>query len=331
MSHLRTITLLVLVALLLPAFGAVCGPVAAQNGGGLSAEEQALVDRVRAAVLATEDYSAGVARTTATSTVDAVIALGDASYPGMTIIASDYEHHFTRDADGLPNSAVFSTFDVTEEDANGNVRSYRLDAEVRIVGSAVYVQAVRVSDDEVLLDPMPEGWLLVDDTTETAWPALDELPLADVLREIDLLGVVDPDVLIILDHASHAALDDPVTLDTGVEADVVNITVTGEALRTALMALSLQTSGEDLSAVYAQLSADGRWDMTFWLDEHDQIVQYDMAVTFDLIDVDLTLLAPSAPEGARFTQHQTFNIASLITVFDAPTEPVIAPAIGVPE
>ncbi len=331
MSYLRTITLMVLIALLLSAFGAVYGPVAAQDGGDLTEEEQALVERVRAAILATEDYPAGVALTTASYTTDAEIVLGDSTFPGVTITTREADHRFTRDADGRPNSVVFSTINVSEEDANGNVRSYQLVTEVRTVGGTVYVQATRESADEATLDPIPEGWLLVDAATEADWPALDEVPLGDALREVDVLNAIDPDLLVVLDHASRATLDDPVTLDNGVEANVVRVTVTGEALSTALTALTLQTGGEDLSAVYALLSADSQWDMTFWLDTNDQVVQYAMTVHFSLIDVDLALVSPGAPEGARFTQHQTFNIFSQITVFDAPTEPVVAPVIVAPE
>lgn len=320
-------TLIVLLALLIPAFSVV----SAQGDGDLTLEEQALIERVRAAILATDEYPAGVTITTATYINDVTINLGDTAYPGIVTTASTMTHTFTRDADGLPNSIALVTYDVAEDDANGNVQTYYLNAEIRKVGGAVYVLATRNPAEDDALDPMPDGWLQATATIEDDWPALIEIPLADWLREAEHLAVIDPDQLIVLDYVTHAALDGPVTLDDGIEANAVHIEVTGEALSALMTTMRLETGGADLSTVYAQLTAASRWDTTFWLDADGRIVQYEFAIFTELADIDLVLLAPDAPPVSRFTQIQTYTLRSTITVFDTPIDPVAAPEIAAPD
>lgn len=316
---LRVVSLLLFAALVLP-----LSLVSAQ-GGGLTAEDQALVERIRAAVIATEDYPSGVIQGTHMRTSEISLTQGGAAIVDeVSEERGQFTRTFVRDASGSTNDQTLMTVDHTITDQGVTV-SYTLEVERRVVDGVLYVLATRTSADEQNLDPMPLGWVRVDDALD--WPALEVLNLDVLLEQVDDMSVLDQDSLLILDYLTEIAIEEGVVYEGGTVTAIRCVT-RGADYAAAMSALAAADGDVEAAALLAEIDAESYWDTTFYLDAADQIVWVSADTRTRIPPLDPAQYVASFPANLMLTQTVTATSTRAISDIGAPIVPVAAPELG---
>lgn len=314
----RRLCLILIALLLIPV------PVRGQDSEADRAQQTALIERVRAAVRATEDYPSGRVTSTTSSTDTMILAQGDTSYSADRQREREGVTLFTRGADGLPARETIQQVRVTRKVPNGT-QSYTLSAELIVVGGALYVQATRESADPSDLPPLPQGWIAVTDAAD--WPALEDLGLADMLDDLDRVALFDRERDITLGHASAAALRQD-TQD-GQRVDVITLLWSPADLGRALAEVAAATGeAPALIAAYAALTPPCALTMIFTLGADDVIRSVETHIHLELRGLDLASFSPGAPPGATLTLIQTLHSTMQIAEVGAVDVTIATPDLG---
>ena len=288
----RIASLLVIVAMLISAL-----PALAQDGGGLSDEDRALLDRVAAANIAVNDAPTFVDEFTETSVVYATVTVPGQVDPDFIQVTAIHTATETRSGG---NRVVQHELQVTGEDPDLGMYAYTISAESRLVDGVLYVQATRTTDDDSTLLPMPVGWAQIDDPN--LWPALEYLDLDSSLSDEPTLFDM-PDLL--HDVAASVTSARGEMIDDGTPVDLVNFTLDADGFRRAVESEVLFGVGEaDNMDIYAaidnssqaaylsSLDADGVLrgsDLTFmvqWTGQPADMISSDYG-SDDLVDMNI--------------------------------------------
>ncbi len=164
--------------------GGLALPVAAQDGEGLSPEDQALLDRANAALAALVALDNVAVDYQGHETFEVAI-LSSVVQTGMTGVVLFVESPNVTAQMTVTEDVTYHLADVPQQEV------YTLTADVLRVAGQVYVRAGRTVavGDEDTMPVMPEGWVQVE--TDGAYPALRVLPL-DRLLAGDVAGWLLP-------------------------------------------------------------------------------------------------------------------------------------------
>ncbi len=302
---------------------AVALPVSAQ-GGRLPDDQQALVDRVLAAIAATESYASFVSDLTETTSNAMSVQLGGTPSTSADSYTIQQTTHYTT-ADGQPNISTTATADVSSQAFGAAApEQYTLHAETRVVDGVLYVNAQRETTTEASLPPMPDGWVVVRNASD--WPALRILQLGDDLLNLDSPDLFDPNVPQLLKDATSATQADG-TLDDGTPVTVITLTLTGHDLRRGLGDYMTAKDPAPTTAVYyGSIDLDqSSWIMTFSLNDQDQIVAFTADASVIWTGFDLNAISPQTAKGTLLDQTTTLKGTYAIRGIGEPLEPVAAP------
>lgn len=291
----------------------------AQGDDGLTEEEQALLDRLTHAV---EISQADNYDTFVTDNTEAMFLSMSGEFGGQTINAefdsnlTTTTYHINSDPENVRAELSLEYSELTQE---GDVITYSILAEVRLVDDTLYVLAVREADDDSILEPMPDGWIVFE--SEDDWPALEELDLADFLDDDE----TDPleNAATIFGEASAVTLESG-ELDDGTPVDAITITFLGEGLAAAMREIG--EIEEDIADLYEQADPESGFEMGILLDENDQVLYVEMVGTLTWAELDLSTIIPEVPPGMVFISLALdVNMSRTISNINEPLEPVAAP------
>ncbi len=320
MKHLlkMLLILVVLVAAATPGHA----PVHAQDG--LTAEQQALLDRATNAMTAIKQTSYVVHHVETQSTT-MMLTMDNQQQPLQNEnITADTTISYIP-GDGTWNVQETGTIDVSGTDQNlGGDYAYTLTAEVRLVDGAVYVNATRESENEDALPPMPVGWRTVADPAE--WPALKQLSLESWLKDPSRTGVFDyPDLVAM---AVSDVTSETVTLDDGTEAEAITLILDGEGLQNALIAYYSIDNESDptVTAIYSSIDPESQVSLTLTLDANDQLIQREGTGVISVTQMDMSQISTDIPAGSAFLdlnaelglQEDVLSIGEQLTPAEAP-------------
>lgn len=298
----------------------VGAPVHAQDGG-LTGEQQALVDRVLAALEKTESYTSYVSDGEGTRDRTIIITAGDISRQNSENTLLTRRTQYTTDANGQSNYNLTRIAHVNSSASNGAVLMYTITSEMRVVEGVLYLNAIREIDSGAAddLPDVPEGWVIVE--SEDDWPALEHLDLGDILNDMDGPMIINSNAILMFDQVSDITLEAG-TLKDGTPVDKITVTWTGDEL-TAGVAAQLEARGEDpLPLVFDSNSV---MTTTFSLNADDELLQIETDTTLTWNDIDLRILNPNAPEGSLFSQESSENGVVIISGINEPVTPITAP------
>ena len=319
MSRLLKILPVVALALI------VAVPALAQ--GGLSDEQQATLDRLIAAVDASESYQSYSRHAVETTTQELTLNLGGTLMDATETEVVEKTAVFAYDDEGQVNIQGEFTATVTSQPLGaGAPFEYVLTGEVRLVSGVLYVRAERESENEASLPPMPEGWVIVESAED--WPALDVLELDDLLENQDSPDIFDASVPDVLALASDVSTS-PGTLDDGTVVEVISLTLDKAALGDALslLAADQEPLSPEVEAYYAGLDDVSRWDMVFSLSEAGDVVHFTSDTQLSWTEFDISILSSDLPPGTLLDQQGQLLGEFDITAINEPVEPVEAPVI----
>jgi hypothetical protein len=299
-------------------------PVGAQDGR-LPDDQQAMVDRVLAAITATETYTSFVSDLTETTANTMSIQMGGSASTAEDSYTVEQATHYTAGTDGQPNISTTATAQVSSlEFGAADPVQYTLQAEMRVVDGVLYVTAQREAAAEADLPAMPEGWVTVQDAD--AWPALRMLQLGDELLNLDSPDLFDQNVTLLLKEATSAA-QTAGTLDDGTPVTVITLTLTGHDLRRGLGDyMAAKDPSASTAVYYGGIDRDkSSWTMTFSLNDQDQIVAFTADASIVWTAFDINTISPQTAKGTLLDQTTTLKGTYQINAINAPLEPVAAP------
>lgn len=295
----------------------LAGAVRAQDGGELTPEQTALLDRVvnaRANLLAYTSYQESAS---GVDHIQMMVTLGGEQRDFTTAYNWFRESAIVRQ-DGVGNVQAMITVDVYDQDAY-----YAIEAEARLVDGALYVAAAyEPLDDMPAVEPLPDGWVLVEDLD--AYPAFDSMHLEDFVEPEALLD----DSALITAVVSGIESED-ILLEDAPTQTVIRLAFDAAAVRTVLAESPVPNIDPALAAVFLDaLADDSAMTMMIVVDEDDNPLYFSAESVFQLRGLDGQALDPNLPAGVTIDLTLTINRTEQYSAVGEPVEPVAAPEIA---
>ncbi len=300
-------------------------PVSAQDGG-LSAEEQALVQRIVDAAAASENFNSFAMTRTRTQQQQITFSMDTNILSSEESETTEGTVTFARDDAGTATfSDQFSTQISERSFSDTAPTEYTLSGEKRGVGDRLYLNVTRESADESTLAPMPEGWVSVTDPAD--FPALASLRLENILEDLGHPSIYDMSFADLLTHVTAASVEAR-TLDDGTPVDTITLGIKGADLIDGLKLLA-GTAEDDASAqaYYAGISPDSTWTMVYDVNAAGDVIHFTTDVLVTWVDFDATILSDGFPAGTLLNQTLTQTGEYTINDINAPTDPFPAPEV----
>jgi hypothetical protein len=278
--------------------------------GGLSAEQQDLLERVlsarenyRAYTSLVEDVMGGQSR-------ELVLTLGSNQQSRSTLITWERSAQIIREEAGR-NITATATASITDSGTGVggevNSRTRTLNVDFRLVDGQIYLQAAYGADTapDPELPVLPEGWFEVESLQD--WPVLEDLQLQDLVEPGNVFDDFDN---------VRAAVSDvtvaPATLEDGTPVEAITLTFDVAGMR--LLYASQGPANSVMQQILANLTEDSGASLTVIVDADNNPYE---ASSDEVLHA--TGLDPSAfgmdqiPAGAgleftnEFTRHEAYS------------------------
>lgn len=313
---MRSRLLMILVAVML----ALLPAASAQDG--LTEEEQALLDRVLAALQKVETYNSFQSSIEMTESQNLSISLLGQNQVQSSSTVTQIEATVI-DVNG-DNPNVTGTAVATVNEAQDQVTtSYGIEAEFRFVDGVLYVNAAYGEGAAGPLS-LPEGWVTVDDL---GMAGLEPLALDEVVGDLmDEEGDEDDNLLEKIQEIAEAATSVALTQEdmNGTPVDVVTITFDWAGIRDVLAGDARLDESNPFFAIFEQVQGDIA-SISLMLNENDEVVGYRFDFGVVLADLDLSQFTDEVPAGTMisidFSQGQLSTLSDINGTF----EPITAP------
>jgi hypothetical protein len=285
--------------------------VRAQDGTGLSEEEQALLDRAIQGIAVGDDYDSLVRESHSMMSQGITVVLGEESSSMTTVTERDVVGtRIGHDDDRNLTAAITVRVDNMQDDTV--ISAFTMMAEVRIVDGVFYVRAW-YDDPGENAPELPEGWIVVDDME--AYPALSLLQLDDFTDDSNDLGDNPEALRDAASSVSSEATDDGEAITIVIQGAGIQILLATMTESNPMFASLMETVDDDDQIVYEVL-----------LDEQGNLIggNVDWAMIMEDLDpavLDLTQL----PEGATlsFTMQNTIDVT--YSQINEELEPAVVP------
>jgi hypothetical protein len=285
--------------------------VRAQDGTGLSEEEQALLDRAIQGIAVGDDYDSLVRESHSMMSQGITVVLGEESSSMTTVTERDVVGtRIGHDDDRNLTAAITVRVDNMQDDTV--ISAFTMMAEVRIVDGVFYVRAW-YDDPGENAPELPEGWIVVDDME--AYPALSLLQLDDFTDDSNDLGDNPEALRDAASSVSSEATDDGEAITIVIQGAGIQILLATMTESNPMFASLMETVDDDDQIVYEVL-----------LDEQGNLIggNVDWAMIMEDLDpavLDLTQL----PEGATlsFTMQNTIDV--IYSQINEELEPAVVP------
>ena len=297
--------------------------VFAQDDGGLSDDEQAILDRVIALAEAVDEYESFVVDYTSVSSTSTSMAFGPAAnmteeYAEVNTVATVIR------GDSVNVSAVITAnVESFEDDV---LQNYTIEAEARYVDETLYVNIIDILPGEGGEAPMfTTGWQEVDEM----FPFYEDL---DIESFSDLIFIEDmeedePDIDQIMSEAATSVSVEDGEID-GMAVEIITVSIGYEGVM-ALMAEQFESEDQmqqALMGMFAEMLAEMGDLVTYTIavDENENVVGLAIEVLFALEEIDLGILDESFAGGSMSLVTETLQVIEFSQINEM-FEPVEAP------
>lgn len=296
-----------LVGLMLLASGMFLPLVQAQ--GGLTPEQEALMERALLAMAARQEYESYVRVESELQQQNLTISVPAMNLTQVqvnkltreitsTVIQSEDNRNILSNALATLAETTFGADNTSQESI------VTLEAEIRLVDGALYVNAAYV-DPAANLPALPTGW--IEATNPTNFPALEALGLEGYLQP----GLFsDPSLM---RPAVQDVLLEKRILEDGRSADYIILDLGYEGIQTML---GRDVDPNDVFTAFLLLSVNenSTYTLTVGLDENDLLIEANSEANLRTEQVDAHALRPADfPEGTfikfegRYVENSTFS------------------------
>ena len=301
-------------------------PSAAVAQGPLTADEQALLDTVIAAMEAADDYTNFTSTTISTTTSATQATQGEAVLLDRVETEIETEHEQSIDDGVIENN--LSTFErsFSRADSGEPVLAYTLTGELRFVDGAIYAN---LAFDTTAGDPgaLPDGWVQVTEESLAAFPGLIEADLDDSLDAIDddepstaerlvpIMETYTTDISVV----AGAAAD-------GSAVDVYTLRLSAIGM-TEFYVNSAADDDDPLGELLIGYLTPSAAIVTIHIDGAGNAVYFGLETTATYSDIPLEKVNPEAPTGIFMSLDLVQSVESTIESLTEPSTPVEAPVI----
>jgi hypothetical protein len=293
----------------------------AQDGGGLSEEQQVLLERVfharenyRAYDSLVEDVIGGQSR-------ELILSIGDNRQSRSSAIAWERSAQIIREEEGR-NITATATASITDSGTGirgeVNSRTRTLVVDFRLVGGTIYLQAAYGADTapDPELPVLPEGWFEVESLQD--WPVLEDLELQDLVEphnvfdDFENVRAVVSDVTVV-----------PGSLDDGTPVEAITLTFDVAGLR---VLYGQGPANPTMAQILANLTEDSGASLTVTLDADDNPYEVSSEVVLHATGLDTSTFGfDQVPAGAGLEFTNEFSRHEVYSRVNAPFEPATVP------
>jgi hypothetical protein len=256
-------------------------PAFAQEGGSLTPEQEALVERAVAARDKLNDVSGYVESAHGQSLYEIDVQTADSIEQISSLQVWYREATFVQVADEWTVDGLIA-LTVNRVEPDETQVTYSVDAEVRRVDGVWYIDAAYLDPDPALaLVPLPDGWGMVDAVEDH--PVYADLQLDDLIGAPDLFDMPD----VILQAAADVVLGEE-ALDDGTTADTITITFDQGGMATVLREFGAtnEVSPTVLEAMADAISEGSLMEIVVVLDAEDIPVRFSTTSLARALDVE---------------------------------------------
>lgn len=319
---MRLMTRLTLSALVLVSVvGAAVIPARAQGDSPLSADEQALLDRVFAAREVQDGYTNYHEDATQLYVRDTVVAYQGQTQTQQQVTDLTRTAVYVQTGDTRDFSATLTDTETSSrvQGAQEDVNTGTVNADAIYLDGTLYVNA-EYAEPGPDLPALAEGWIVVDDPD--ADEILSLLGLGDLVEDTALF---DDEALV--RSAATSVTVEPGTTEDGTAVDVITVAFDGPDSVLAIMAGSSEGVNPTVEAILSVASEAGM-ALSVSLDADNNALEVSSTMVIAAEGIDGHTLSPDQlPEGVtldlRFDQQQTQAFSD----FDAEIEPIVAPDV----
>ncbi len=294
---------------------------AAQDGGGLTADQLALLDRVKAARENYLAYDSLVENVYGSQSQELIITLGDNQQSFSTITGWERSARIIRQEDGqnIAAEAMATIVNSGSQTGDENSRNIGLNAEFLLVDGKTYVLASYGPDTspDPSLPALPESWFEVERLRD--WPVLEVLELQDLVEQ---RSVFDD-----LESMKEAVADvtiAPGVLEDGTEVDA--ITVTLDAAGVAQLLSMDEPLEPALENILGSLSPDSGATLTVLLDAENHPFEAVTEMMLTATNLDASVFGfERLPDGTTVEFTAVFARRETISQVNETLEPAVIP------
>jgi len=293
----------------------------AQDGGELTADQLALLDRVKAARQNYLGYSSLVETVYGSQSQELMITLGDNQQSFSTVTGWERAAQIIRQEDGQNIAAeamatIVNSGSGTDEE---NTRAVVLNAEFRLVAGHTYVLASYGPDTspDPSLPILPEGWFEVERLRD--WAVLESLDLQDLVEQRSAFDDLED----MKDAVADVTIA-PGVLEDGTEVDAITVTLDAAGLA---QLLSMDEEAEPaLANILGSLSPDSSATMTVLLDAENHPYEAVTEMILHATNLDASVFGfERLPAGTTVEFTAVFARRETISQVNEPLEPALMP------
>jgi hypothetical protein len=278
---MRWVIVLVFLGLLIPTT-----PLSAQTQ--LSEEEEALLDRLFAAVDKADTYDSFTATTTEFYIVEMQFSILDKTAEFLKSVTSNSDGYVVRSDDSERSSSTVTVAYVSRSPQD-NTR-YTIGADVVTVDDILYVNAAYTELGNTALPPIEPNWHV--------YRSADEIP--NVLHELRLDEVFSSDETTIFDREALRTTASEVTVESGELSDGTPVEVI-RVLVVEDLASYLDLGDDVLGQILTQAELEGEIIFTASLDRDDNVLMTNFSIMVSISELDLgELELEMFPQGTSF-------------------------------
>jgi hypothetical protein len=297
---------------------AVREPANAQDGGGLSAEQEALIDRFVRAQGNLRSYSSYVEEAEGQTEERLTFRLSDQSRFAVSSVVWSRTVTTAR-SEGLETVEAIISAAVTETSLQAKTVNYTLEAQARRINETLYVNAAYATPAPDLPE-LPGGWVIVEDP--------DSQDIYEHLFLEDLFEHPTPyDNAELLKAAASEVTLERQTLEDGTAVDVITLAFDHAGARQLLAEYQDEEDDPALTDLVLEMwSEESFIRVTLALDANDRPYRFTGDIRFAAVNIDVHALSPDdAPEG--MTLDITTQALQMIhySQFNEPAVPATVP------
>jgi hypothetical protein len=303
------------VCLMLVAVMGMSGAVSAQDG--LTAEQDALLERVLAARAVRDGYASYATSSHQTENRSISVTLGSVTQTVSEVQnlarTSMVVQGETDNVSAMLNASV-ERHDV-QPSGREIVTTYAVSGEARLVEDVLYLNAALDSGDGPEVPSVPDGWFEVKNPDDYEYLKLSDLEnVPSALDDQEEMRAAAADVTL-----------ESVMLEDGTTADQITITFDKDGL-SMIMNEPDQEIDPLTQALLDAISDDFEARIMVTLDADNNPLRVETLLTMNAVGVDAYALAPDQfPEGVTMDFHYERSETEDYSDVNAPVEPVSAP------
>jgi hypothetical protein len=289
--------------------------------GGLSDEQQALLERVIQARENYQGYSSLVEEVNGGQARELILTMGDNQRSFSTVVTWERSAQIIQGEDGR-NIAAMATATIVDSGIGPtgevNSRSRTVIVDLRLVDGQLYLLAEYGPDTspDLELPELPEGWFVVEKLSD--WSVLEDLNLQDLVEQNSIFD--NPDSV---REAATDVMLGATTLEDGTPVDMITFTVDAAGLRLLL------GSGPDtgpMSRIIQRLDDDSGATLAVILDADDKPYEVMSEMVLHATGLDASLFGMTdLPAGTSVEFETEFASHEIYSQINETLEPAAVP------